>query len=84
MNKESKNVVSNTMKKAKINLIRLCIVIITVVVVYFCYLLTVLLMNMNEKLDNVDSNLQIMVDQLDKTSKNVEKTEKKIQDSWIL
>jgi hypothetical protein len=84
MKEKKNNTKPTTMKKAKVNLVRLCIVIIAVVVVYFCYFLTILLMNMNERVDHIDENLQIMVDKFHKTADGLEKTEKKIQDSWVL
>ena len=85
MSKEKKDSLKPSIKKvSNLFVIKLCVVIVTITIVCFCYLLTIFLLEMSERVVNIDSNLEIMTHRFYKTSKGLEKTEKKIQESWIL
>ena len=70
--------------KSKLNIIRICVAVTTVVIIFLSYLLILFLININEKVTNIDNNLELMTHGLKNASEGLKKTEKKIQDSWII
>jgi hypothetical protein len=87
MNKNMKKKKKAGRSKNKIilsTLIIVCSIVTTSVIVYFCYFLTTVLVDMNAKVTHIDKNLETMTMIIEKTTNDLKKTTKKLDDSWWL
>ena len=71
-------------KRFKTSLIRICLLIITVVIICFCIFVMMILQDMDDKVTDMQANLHLVTKKIDITNDHVKTAVTKINDSWLL
>ena len=68
----------------RVNVMRVCIVILTVIIMFFCAFAGVAILSLDESVDNIENTTTILSKMLNDTDNSVKRVGKKLDKSWLL